>query len=133
LQDDPSILAELSRRCTHRPDRIRDGRLSGSERTLSRWFDTAAFVQVRDTPANRYGNSGRNILTAPGLVNLDFSIFKNFPLAERKSLQFRWEMYNASNTPFFNPPGLGIGTGNFGRITSAGAAREMQVGLRLEF
>ena len=57
-------------RCTHRPDRIRDGRLSGEERTLNRWFDTSAFVQVRDTPANRYGNSGRNILTAPGLAHV---------------------------------------------------------------
>ncbi len=120
-------------RCTHRPDRIRDGRLSGSERTLDRWFDTTAFVQVRDPAANRYGNSGRNILTAPGLVSLDFSIFKNFLLTERKNLQFRWEMYNAANTPPFNPPGLAINTGNFGRITSAGAGREMQVGLRLEF
>ena len=90
-------------------------------------------MQVRDAAANRYGNSGRNILTAPGLVSLDFSIFKNFHITERKNLQFRWEMYNATNTPPFSPPGLGIGTGNFGRITSAGAGREMQVGLRLEF
>ncbi|MEX2263177.1 MAG: carboxypeptidase regulatory-like domain-containing protein [Bryobacteraceae bacterium] len=116
-------------RCNHRPDRISDGRLEGGERTLSRWFDTSAFVLAR----GHYGNSGRNILTAPGLVNVDFAIFKNFPITETKSIQFRWENYNFTNTPPFNPPTLEISSGNFGRITSAGLGREMQFALRFEF
>jgi hypothetical protein len=122
-------LADECSRCTRRPDRIADGRLSGKERTLQRWFDTSAFRPV----TGRYGNSGRNILTAPGLASLDFSLFKNFRVTESKNLQFRWEMYNATNTPPFNPPNRTIGTGTFGQITSAGLAREMQFGLRLEF
>jgi hypothetical protein len=73
------------------------------------------------------------VLTAPGLVNLDFSLFKNFRITESKNLQFRWESYNFTNTPPFNPPGLGIGTGTFGVITSAGLGRQMQFGLRLQF
>jgi len=116
-------------RCTHRPDRIKDGRLGRAERTLERWFDTSAFVAAR----GHYGNSGRNILTAPGLVNLDFAVFKNFPVSETKSFQLRWESYNFTNTPPFNPPTLEISSGNFGRITSAGLGREMQFGLRFEF
>jgi hypothetical protein len=66
-------------------------------------------------------------------VNIDFSLFKNFRITESKKLQFRWEMYNATNTAAFNPPGLSIGTGTFGQVTSAGLPREMQFGLRLEF
>jgi hypothetical protein len=116
-------------RCTHRPDRIADGRLSSDERTLQRWFDTSAFATAR----GHYGNSGRNILTAPGLVNMDFAVFKNFPITETKSIQFRWENYNFTNTPPFNPPTLEISSGNFGRITSAGLGREMQFALRFEF
>jgi hypothetical protein len=116
-------------RCTHRPDRIKDGRLGSAERTLERWFDTSAFVAAR----GHYGNSGRNILTAPGLVNLDFAVFKNFPVSETKTFQLRWESYNFTNTPPFNPPTLEISSGNFGRITSAGLGREMQFGLRFEF
>jgi hypothetical protein len=117
-------------RCgNRRPDRIADGRLSGGERTLLRWFDTSAFVTAR----GHYGNSGRNILTAPGLVNVDFAVFKNFPISERKSIQFRWENYNFTNTPPFDPPTLEISSGNFGRITSAGLGREMQLALRFEF
>ncbi|MBK9170954.1 MAG: TonB-dependent receptor [Bryobacterales bacterium] len=117
-------------RCTHRPDRIADGRiLSKSDRTLDRWFDTAAFALVR----GRYGNSGRNILTAPGLINLDFAVFKNFPVTETQKIQFRWESYNVTNTPPFNPPTLEISSGNFGRVTSAGLGRQMQLALRYEF
>jgi hypothetical protein len=122
-------VADGCTRCTRRPDRIADGRLPGSERTLSRWFDTSAF----QIAVGHYGNSGRNILTQPGLVNLDFSVFKNVRVTEGSEFQFRWEMYNATNTPPFNAPGLSIGSGNFGRITSAGLPREMQFGLRFQF
>jgi hypothetical protein len=116
-------------RCTRRPDRLRDGNLPAEERTLQRWFDTGAFALA----LGHYGSSGRNILRAPGLVSIDLSLFKNFPIAEGKLLQFRWEMYNATNTPPFNPPTLDISSGNFGRITSAGLGREMQFGVRYQF
>ena len=116
-------------RCNHRPDRIADGNLSSGERTLNRFFDTSAFVLAR----GHYGNSGRNVLTSPGLVNLDFAVFKTFPVSERKEIQFRWESYNFTNTPPFNPPTLEISSGNFGRVTSAGLGREMQFGLRFSF
>lgn len=116
-------------RCNHRPDRLRDGRLDSSERTLNRFFDTTAFALARGA----YGNSGRNVLIAPGLVNVDFAVFKNFYLSEKKEIQFRWESYNFSNTPPFNPPTLEISSGNFGRITSAGTGREMQFALRFQF
>ncbi len=116
-------------RCNHRPDRIADGRLGGDVRTLQRWFDTSAFVTAR----GRYGNSGRNILTAPGLVNIDFAVFKNFPVSERKEIELRWESYNFTNTPAFDPPTLEISSGNFGRVTSAGLGRQMQFALRFQF
>ena len=59
--------------------------------------------------------------------------FKNFPINERHRVQFRWEMYNATNTPPFLTPTLNINSGNFGRVTSALEAREMQLGLRWQF
>ncbi|HZO53829.1 MAG TPA: hypothetical protein VFB63_14025, partial [Bryobacteraceae bacterium] len=116
-------------RCNRRPDRLSDGNLDSSQRTLQKWFDTSAFLLAR----GHYGNSGRNVLFAPGLTNLDFAVFKNFPIGERKEIQFRWENYNFTNTPAFNPPTLEISSGNFGRITSAGLGREMQFGLRFQF
>ena len=59
-----------------RPNRLGDGGLAGGARSVDRWFDPAAFA----VPAPfTYGNSGRNALRAPGLVNLDFLIARNFP------------------------------------------------------
>ncbi len=116
-------------RCTRRPDRIADGRLDSSRRSVARWFDTSAFVSAR----GHYGNSGRNILVAPGLFSMDFAVFKNFPVAEHKQIQLRWENYNFTNTPPLNPPVNEISAGNFGAITSAGLGREMQFALRFEF
>ena len=124
--------------CTRRPFRIADGNLSGGARTLDRWFDTSAFVLA--TPESRvmlgkglYGDSGRSILEEPGRTALDFSIFKNVDVSERHSIQLRWEMYNATNTPPFLTPQLYILSGNFGRVTSALESREMQMGLRWIF
>jgi hypothetical protein len=119
-------------RCTHRPDRIADGRLSSDERNLDRFFDTSAF-RIVPQGTGRYGNAGRNILTAPGLVNIDFSLFKNFPFKERQRIQFRWESYNFTNTPAFLPPNTNIESSDFGRIRGAEAGRIMQFGLRWEF
>ncbi len=126
-------------RCNRRPYRLGDGNLSGSERTLDRWFDTSAFAFA--SPESRialgrslYGDTGRSILEEPGRAGLDFSIFKNIVFSEEgHTIQLRWEMYNATNTPPFLTPQLNIQSGNYGRITSALAGREMQLGLRWQF
>src|SRR5216684_631579 len=65
------------------------------------WFDPNAFVLQ---PANMIGNLGRNTLIGPKLVNSDFSLFKQFALAEGKALHFRAEMFNIFNHPNFGVP-----------------------------
>ena len=125
-------------RCGRRPYRVGDGNLSGSARTLDRWFDTDAFVEA--SPESRialgkglYGDAGRSIIEEPGRTSLDFSIFKNIDVAERHRIQFRVEMYNATNTPPFLTPQRNVRSGNFGRVTSALEGREIQLGLRWRF
>jgi hypothetical protein len=120
-----------------RADRLRDGNLPSSQRTIERWFDLDAFAN----PGFRLrGNGGRNILEGPGTKALDFSIFKNFPIREGWKLQFRTEAFNISNTPQFNQPLGSIGAPNSGRITSAGSEltlqrtpRQIQFALKLLF
>ncbi len=90
-----------------RPDRLADGALENASRQL--WFDPAAFQRVSCNIPSRldlchFGNSGRNILDTPGQRNLDFSAFKDFRLTERVSMQFRGELFNALNTPYFGAP-----------------------------
>ena len=41
------------------------------------WFDTTAFAQPTGV---RFGNTGRNQFRGPGGWNLDFSLFRSFPI-----------------------------------------------------
>lgn len=111
-----------------RPNRLRSGALSGSERSIDRWFDLSAF-QVQ--PQYTFGNSGRNILFGPGLRNLDFTLAKSFSLREGMRLQFRFESFNLSNTPVFGLPAAAVNAPGAGAINSAGEPRRIQFGLKL--
>ncbi|HXM95446.1 MAG TPA: TonB-dependent receptor [Candidatus Dormibacteraeota bacterium] len=62
---------------------------------------------IPNTCMNLFGNAGRNQLIGPGLVNFDFSLFKNFPVArisETFRVQFRAEFFNVFNHPNFQSP-----------------------------
>jgi len=114
-----------------RPDRLADGNLSRSERSVDRWFDTSAFA----LPALfTFGNSGRNVLIGPGIVNLDLGLFKNFSLSDRLSLQFRAEFFNLTNTPHFGLPNTAIDLPQGGTINGLTTPpRQIQFGLKLLF
>ncbi len=64
--------------------------------------------------ANLLGNAGRNSIVGPKLVNLDFSVFKNFPIkkiSESSNLQFRAEFFNILNHANFGVPAAFTGGG----------------------
>jgi hypothetical protein len=68
----------------------------------------AEFIRAQ---AGAYATSGRNILATPRIDNVVFGIAKNIKIAERYSLQFRADMYNALNHPQYT----------LGRINDASA------------
>ena len=94
---------------------------------------------------NLRGNAGRNILTAPGLINMDFAVFKNNHIrriSETFNIQFRAEMFNILNRANFAPPVLpdqtDIFNGDGSLNDSAGQlkstvtdAREIQFGIKI--
>ncbi len=107
------------------------------------FFDPNAFRPVTQV---RFGNSGRNSLYGPGMVNMDFGIFRAFKVTEGKEIQFRAESFNIMNTPHFNNPSASAsdmtmnadGTiskvNNFMNINSAQAdQRTFRFGLRFSF
>jgi outer membrane receptor protein involved in Fe transport len=98
--------------------------------TLAEYFDTSAFAA---NAIGTYGDAGRNILTAPGLFNLNVSLDKRFLITERQSLQLRGDSFNVTNTPSFGAPGNTLTTPLFGRISSAGPGRVLQVSLKYQF
>ena len=114
----------------NRPDVVGKPLLDGDQRSVDRWFNTAAFVANRQYT---YGNAGRNLLFRPGLTNVDFATYRRFRIAENKNLQFRFEAFNLSNTPFLGSPVTALGDRNLGRITSAGRPRNIQMGLKFVF
>jgi len=82
---------------------------------------------------------GRGTLTGPGLANLDTSLFRNFKLRERTTLQFRAEFFNVLNHANFGTPNATVFSGtspspSAGLITTtATTSRQIQFGLKLMF
>ena len=111
-----------------RANLVGDPRSTGG--TADMWFNTAAFA----VPGPMlFGNSGIGILDSPGRHALDTGLMKNFYVTESKYVQFRWEMFNATNHVNLNTPGTTVGTSTFGRILSAGDPRQMQLALKFIF
>ena len=106
------------------------GNPNAGPQTPAEWFNTSAFT----LPAQyTFGDSGRNIVTGPGLANVDLSLQKTWTLRENEAIQFRWDAFNALNHPNFNLPGRIYGAANFGVITSAQESRELQFALKWLF
>jgi hypothetical protein len=103
-----------------------------------KWFDISRFAAPA---ANTFGNVGRNIMTGPGIFNLDFSVFRKFRVTERYGLELRAEAFNLTNTPQFDQPNTTFGSAGFGEITTAqgdqatpvNPNRQMQFSLRFTF
>jgi len=115
---------------TNRPNQVGNPKLPRSQRTLDRWFNTEAFVM---NAAYTYGNAARNTLEAPGNVNLDLGVYKQFAIREQVAAQFRVECFNLMNTPHFGAAGATVGGSGYGVISSAGDPRIFQLALRLRF
>jgi hypothetical protein len=110
------------------PNRIGDG--AGAE-TVDAWFDKTAFQAVT---SGTFGNSGRNILRGPGLVNVDTALQRRFKLGGQTALDLRWEVFNIFNMDEFGLPDSNISAGTFGTIQRlAGDPRVMQFALRVIF
>ena len=98
---------------------------------------------IPNTCMNLFGNNGRNTLIGPGLVDFDFSVFKNnyIPrISETFNIQFRFEAFNIFNRANFQAPidNSTIFTQTGTPVAGAGAidvttttSRQIQLGLNL--
>lgn len=113
---------------------------------------TAALQSFRDARPGEGGD--RNVLRGPGYFTLDAGLYKTFNLPwEGHTVQFRWEVFNVTNTQFFDASTIAdlslpqdpfvfkqTASPDFGRFTSTQtplnetkAGRVMQFALRYEF
>jgi hypothetical protein len=102
------------------------------------WFNPGAAVFPFVLPAaGTYGNLGRGILTGPGLVDMDVSLFKNTKITGKIGVQFRAECFNVLNHTNFGTPNAivfsnGLPSPSAGLITAtATSSRQIQFGLKL--
>ena len=113
-----------------RPDRIGNPKVAHPSRDL--WFNPAAYTAPRDP--YRDGNESRDSLVGPREFLMNLSLAKVFTITEGKTLQFRWENFNALNHVNLNVPQYYVDVTDAGKITSLSAnMRQMQFGLHLRF
>jgi hypothetical protein len=113
-----------------RPDLVGDPELPSDERTLTRWFNTAAFAN----PAPfTFGTSPRSVLRGPGIATTDLTLERRIPMIAATRLDVRVEAYNLLDRANFNIPGFTLGAADFGVVTSARAPRTVQLSARLTF
>ncbi len=105
-----------------------------TNRSPDKFWEITAFNVSNPELNYRYGNSGRNLLTTPGLKQWDFSLTKTTRIREGHNFEFRFEAFNVPNHPNFNfPANDPRQPATFGRITTARTMREMQFGFRYTF
>jgi hypothetical protein len=82
-----------------------------------------------------YGDCGINnlIVTGPSLVRFDLSAVKRMPIKGRTNFEFRAEMLNAFNTPWFSPvTGVGSDPDDY-RVDDGDTGRTVQFVFRFNF
>jgi hypothetical protein len=106
--------------------------------SLAEWFNVSAFTQPA---AGTYGTFRRNIITGPGLTNVNFAFGKSFDLWPERNVKFeiRADASNALNHPSFAQSGSNVVgcsaasgcTANISGVTVGG--RAMQIYGRISF
>jgi hypothetical protein len=115
-------------------------RLPENERSVARWFNTAAGFErnaslqlgsnVRTFPA-RFG-----FIRANNINNYDLSVVKNTAIKEGISFQFKAEFLNALNHPLFPAPNTTPSVVSFGQIAASNQAnypRRTQLTMKVIF
>jgi hypothetical protein len=117
---------------------------NGAPHTFNKWFNTS----VISVPAiGNAGNAPRINYYLPGETNFDTALFKNIPIENKLTVQFRLETYNTFNHSEFNSvndaavfPTAATSTSSpaqsdatFGQINGAEHPRRLQLALRINF
>ncbi len=108
------------------------------------WYDTSLFSQPTGTGIDGFGTSRRNQFRSPSVWNVDFGIFRSFPVGKmRPELRISvTNLFNHTNwaRPVLTPTAANFMTfipsaaPQFNTIWGTGTVeRQIQIGLRLEF
>ena len=111
---------------------------------IDHFYNAAAFknppvvTQIGQSDYSPLGGANTQV-SGPSFHRLDFSLFKVFPVGEKRRFELRVESFNLTNTPNFALPGSTnfLDTVHFGKIYSTvdnpNDARELQFALKFYF
>lgn len=118
-----------------RANRVPGASLYPGKKTITQWFNPAAFTAPLCYNANgtgtcssiysssgpttyaTYGTSGYDMLRGPAFQDWDMSLQKNIGWHEHYNLQLRADSFNVFNHPNFGTPNANISNSNVGTIT----------------
>jgi hypothetical protein len=127
ISNAPSVNADLN---MFYPDVI--GNPSVADPNASLWFNPAAYTAPQQPYRN--GDAGKGSLRGPASYVFNLALAKSFFIREGKSLEFRWENFNALNHVNLALPNNYVDVSGAGQITStASPMRQMQLGLHFRF
>ena len=100
-----------------RADRVGSAHIAGQ--SAAEWFNVASF---------------NNSLWGPAQYVVNLALEKTFNITENKTLEFRWENFNAFNIDNYGMPANTVDVSGTGQITSTAIPmRQMQFGLHFRF
>jgi len=125
-------------------DMLGDWKLPRSERKFSQgaadqnfWFRTklpdGSPLFVPPAQGTFSKSQTRNMLYNVGFQNWNLAVFKDFRIREGHTLQFRSEFFNFPNHPNWGGADSNPRSGTFGKVTSKGGNRNVQLALRYNF
>ena len=99
---------------------------------IHRLFNPAAFS---DAGANAFGNAASRLSDARGygIRKEDIAIRKTMRFTEQVRLEFNVQAFNLLNRPQWGLANDNLSSSDFGKLTSAGPGRFVQLGLKLLF
>jgi hypothetical protein len=121
---------------------VGDPSLPRGERSIDRWFNTAAYAPLQGRGDYRADCGNGWEFRQPGWHNHDLTFFKDIRLKGNQQLQYRWEIYNLFDQvqyqtvnvdASFNPNTGAQENTTFGKITAARTERRMQMSIRYIF
>jgi hypothetical protein len=105
--------------------------LPSSDRSSAEWFNTGAF---RIPAPGVFGDAGRNTIDGPGSWAVDLNLSRSIPLNEQgRRLLITLQASNLFNHPNFTGLNTVVNSTAFGKVTSVGEMRRLQLNFRLMF
>jgi hypothetical protein len=84
-------------------------------------------------PSQPFGNAPRNSVRGPWFWQLDASLGKEIAFGKTANVELRFEAFNLLNRTNFQAPSGNRSSGAFGTITGTYDARQLQLGVKVNW